>query len=170
MIYIYAINPYVQAPCFTLTCALLCKSCESSPCHSLSVCPAFTLWECCFAGDGTNVTRHFLPRKGQTAVFRAHTAAVRSVSFSPNGQQLLTASDDKSLKVWSVQKQRFIFSLKQHTNWARCARYRPRIACYTRRVYIQSQVCRSSPAGSSRLCALLFPQILTRRTSDHLLW
>lgn len=62
-------------------------------------------------------------RKGESTVFKAHTATVRSVSFSADGQKLVTASDDKSVKVWSVHRQKFIYSLNQHTNWVRCARY-----------------------------------------------
>lgn len=62
-------------------------------------------------------------RKGESTVFKAHTAAVRSVAFSHDGQRLVTASDDKSVKVWSVHRQCFIYSLNQHTNWVRCARY-----------------------------------------------
>lgn len=62
-------------------------------------------------------------RKGESTVFKAHTAAVRSVAFSHDGQRLVTASDDKSVKVWSVHRQCFINSLSQHTNWVRCARY-----------------------------------------------
>ena len=38
-------------------------------------------------------------RKGESTVFKAHTATVRSVDFSNDGQFLVTASDDKSLKV-----------------------------------------------------------------------
>lgn len=56
-------------------------------------------------------------------MFKAHTATVRSVSFSADGQRLVTASDDKSVKVWGVHRQKFIYSLNQHTNWVRCARY-----------------------------------------------
>ena len=41
----------------------------------------------------------FSCRKGESTVFKAHTATVRSVDFSNDGQFLVTASDDKSLKV-----------------------------------------------------------------------
>ena len=37
--------------------------------------------------------------KGDVTVFKAHTSSVRSVEFSGDGEQLLTASDDKSIKV-----------------------------------------------------------------------
>ncbi|KAE8296717.1 POC1 centriolar protein-like protein B Pat-interacting protein 1 [Larimichthys crocea] len=63
--------------------------------------------------------------KGESTVFKAHTAAVRSVAFSHDGHRLVTASDDKSVKVWSVHRQCFIYSLSQHTNWVRCARFSP---------------------------------------------
>lgn len=60
--------------------------------------------------------------KGESTVFKAHTATVRSVHFSSDGQSLLTASDDKTVKVWMVHRQKFLFSLSQHINWVRCAR------------------------------------------------
>ena len=37
--------------------------------------------------------------KGESTVFKAHTATVRSVDFSGDGQALLTSSDDKTIKV-----------------------------------------------------------------------
>ena len=37
--------------------------------------------------------------KGDSTVIKAHAAAVRSVDFSKTGRMLLTASDDKSIKV-----------------------------------------------------------------------
>ena len=37
--------------------------------------------------------------KGESTVFKAHTATVRSVDFSDDGQAFLTSSDDKTIKV-----------------------------------------------------------------------
>lgn len=62
-------------------------------------------------------------RKGESKVIKAHTATVRSVAFSHEGHKLVTASDDKSVKVWSVSRHCFLYSFVQHTNWVRCARY-----------------------------------------------
>ena len=50
----------------------------------------------------------------------------RYVEFNPvDGQHLLTASDDKSVKLWTVDRRRFISSISDHKNWVRCARFSP---------------------------------------------
>ena len=41
----------------------------------------------------------YFNRKGESTVFKAHTATVRSVDFAEDGQFLCTASDDKTVKV-----------------------------------------------------------------------
>ena len=38
---------------------------------------------------------------------KAHTGDVRHVTFSPDGQNLLTSSEDKSVKLWTINKHRF---------------------------------------------------------------
>ena len=37
----------------------------------------------------------------------------------------MTASDDKSIKLWDVGRRRFVQSLCGHMNWVRCARPAP---------------------------------------------
>ncbi|KAJ8603382.1 hypothetical protein CTAYLR_004287 [Chrysophaeum taylorii] len=44
-----------------------------------------------------------LPSRKLVQSFEGHTAAVRSVAFSPSGEFLATASDDNSAKLWDVQ-------------------------------------------------------------------
>ncbi|XP_025914213.1 POC1 centriolar protein homolog B isoform X1 [Apteryx rowi] len=62
---------------------------------------------------------------GESSVLKGHTASVRSVSFSHDGHFLVSASNDKSIKIWSVCHQRLFFSISQHTHWVRCAKFSP---------------------------------------------
>lgn len=39
--------------------------------------------------------------------------------------QLVTASNDKNVKLWTVCRRRFIGSFAEHKNWVRCARFSP---------------------------------------------
>ena len=43
--------------------------------------------------------------------FRGHVGSIKAVAFSPDGQRLLSGSDDKSMRLWDVatgvQVQRF---------------------------------------------------------------
>lgn len=43
--------------------------------------------------------------------------------FNADGQFLLSASDDKTIKMWSVIERKFIQTLKGHTNWIRKAQF-----------------------------------------------
>ena len=61
-------------------------------------------------------------RQGDSETFKAHMGTVRSVDFSPDGQQLATGSDDKAIKLWVVSRHKFQFSLTEHKNWVRCVR------------------------------------------------
>lgn len=106
---------------WALTCLLGFLTRDACPSHrcqgflTLDTCPS-----CHCRGFLTLDARSH--RKGESTVFRAHTATVRSVHFCSDGQSLVTASDDKTIKVWSTHRQKFLFSLSQHINWVRCAR------------------------------------------------
>ena len=96
---------------------------------------------------------------------------MRSVSFSSDGASLLTASDDKTMKVWSVPAQRFGCTLSGgHTNWIRSANFSPddrtsksagvsdshpaphRAVLRRPRFFVQVELvgaaCRTSPSGT----------------------
>jgi WD40 repeat protein/serine/threonine protein kinase len=47
---------------------------------------------------------------------RGHTAGVSSVAFSPNGQRILTGSDDKTAKVWDAATGNYLFTLTEHSS------------------------------------------------------
>lgn len=68
---------------------------------------------------------HVFCSKGESTVFKAHHGAVRSVDFSTDGQYLLTSSDDKFVKMWTVHRQKFQFTLTGHSNWVRSAKFSP---------------------------------------------
>ncbi|CAF1164241.1 unnamed protein product, partial [Adineta ricciae] len=70
------------------------------------------------SGSKDKKVRLWIPSvKGESTVFKAHTGAVRCVDFATDGQSLLTSSEDKTIKIWTVHRQKFQFSLNQHSNW-----------------------------------------------------
>lgn len=50
---------------------------------------------------------------------------VRSVAFHPKDKKLVSATDDKAVKLWSIETKRFLQSFLGHTNRVNCARYSP---------------------------------------------
>ena len=46
--------------------------------------------------------------KGESTEFKAHTATVRSVDFSQDGQSMCSASDDKSIKVIHITNNKYL--------------------------------------------------------------
>ena len=42
-----------------------------------------------------------------------------------SSDQMITASDDKTIKIWAVNRQQFQASLIGHNNWVRTARFSP---------------------------------------------
>ena len=57
----------------------------------------------------------------KTKTIKGHTSAVRSVEFSYDGRNILTASDDKSVKLWDIDTLKFKGSFIRHTNWVTSA-------------------------------------------------
>lgn len=67
-----------------------------------------------------NLTDLYNPKH---TTIKAHTACVRHCSFSPDSQLLISASDDKTAKIFQVHGQKFVTTLKGHTNWLSCAEF-----------------------------------------------
>ena len=63
--------------------------------------------------------------RGVNECIKAHAGAVRSVDFSFNGDLLLSAGDDKCVKLWGLPSRRFWKSLQGHANWVRSASFSP---------------------------------------------
>ncbi len=55
---------------------------------------------------------------------KGHTATVNSANFSPDGSKIVTASDDKTARVWDV-KGNLIADLKGHTDTVNSANFSP---------------------------------------------
>lgn len=62
---------------------------------------------------------------GKSLTLKGHGKGVRSVAFSRDGQLLLTASDDKAVKLWSVASRKFRGGLQGHSHWVRSAVFGP---------------------------------------------
>lgn len=73
--------------------------------------------------------------KGEFVSIKAHSAGVRSACFNPvKTSEFVTCSNDKSIKLWSVQhfktktttkfkNHEFITSFTNHTNWVRSVKF-----------------------------------------------
>lgn len=55
-----------------------------------------------WAADGTGIP----------VILRGHTDALNSAQWSPNGERIVTASDDKTARIWSAADARELFQLK----------------------------------------------------------
>jgi centriolar protein POC1 len=55
------------------------------------------------SASADRTVRLWLPSaKGESVCIKGHTGGVRSVSFSKDCKRVITASDDKTCKVWSL--------------------------------------------------------------------
>lgn len=52
-------------------------------------------------------------------------SSVNSIEFHPKDRKLVTATDDKAVKLWSLETKRFLQSFLGHTNRVNVARYSP---------------------------------------------
>jgi len=51
----------------------------------------------------------------ETAILKAHSSSVNALSVTPDGKILISGAEDKTIKLWSLPKGRFIKTLEQHT-------------------------------------------------------
>jgi WD40 repeat protein len=50
---------------------------------------------------------------------------VYSIAYSPDGQRIVTGSDDYTAKVWDAKTGTELLTLKGHTNWVYSIAYSP---------------------------------------------
>jgi WD40 repeat protein/tetratricopeptide (TPR) repeat protein len=70
---------------------------------------------------------HFVYRlcHSDLLTLKGHTDYVTSASFSPDGTRIVTASGDKTARVWDAKSGAEIFTLKGHTGWVHTTSFSP---------------------------------------------
>src|SRR5262249_22675701 len=70
---------------------------------------------------------HYVHRlcNSQLVTLRGHTGHVHSVSFSPDGARLVTASGDQTAKVWDARTGTELLTLRGHTGAVYSASFSP---------------------------------------------
>ncbi|MBA2747736.1 MAG: protein kinase [Tatlockia sp.] len=53
----------------------------------------------------------------QPSTFMGHAGAVNTVVVSPNGKTIISGSDDNTLRIWDLNSQKLLRTLKGHTDW-----------------------------------------------------
>jgi WD40 repeat protein/tRNA A-37 threonylcarbamoyl transferase component Bud32 len=48
---------------------------------------------------------------------KGHSSDVNAIAFTPDGKTIATASDDKTIKLWSLESKQEIRTLKGHSDW-----------------------------------------------------
>ena len=61
----------------------------------------------------------------EVALLTGHTGSVASVSFSPDGQTLASASADSTVRLWAVATGQQLHTLTGHTDWVNSVSYSP---------------------------------------------
>ena len=75
--------------------------------------------------NNTVVVRDANTGEREDRIFQGHSAAVQSVAFSADGWRIVTASDDRTARVWDLQTGGQIAALTEHTAPVRSAVFSP---------------------------------------------
>jgi len=92
--------------------------------------------DCAFSPDGK-----FIASTGKTTIrlwdaetyeelstfkdYKSHDEAVNSCAFSPDSKYLVSASSDKTLKLWDVETKKELLKFEGHTKWVSCCSFNP---------------------------------------------
>ena len=70
------------------------------------------------SAGGNNSIKLWNLEDSEETILGNHTDTVNSIAFSPDGQSLVSGSDDYTLKLWDIQEKRHIGTLKHITDFA----------------------------------------------------
>ena len=69
--------------------------------------------------------RQFLLERPMINIMRGHSGYVRSAAYSPDGKFIVTASSDRTARVWNASTAQLVAELKGHSASVRSAAYSP---------------------------------------------
>ena len=58
-------------------------------------------------------------------VLEGHSGSVLFAAFSPEGKRIVTASSDRTARVWDVTTEKTLATLKGHSDWVNLAAFSP---------------------------------------------
>ncbi len=85
-----------------------------------------------FSMNGLRTSREHLPcnfsgtvLKEENIFSQGHLSVIKCVSYSPDGNQIISGSEDETIKVWDAQTGQCLLTLKGHSSFVNCVAYSP---------------------------------------------
>ena len=101
------------------------------------------------------------PSDSEWNVFRGHDLGVYSVAFSPDGNHVVSASGDKTIRIWEIQTRRMVAGpFKGHTDVVLSVGYSPD----------GQRIVSGSRDGSFNLWDLRCKAAPKGRRGEHVIW
>jgi serine/threonine protein kinase len=66
---------------------------------------------------GLGVSGYVYWHLGRISTLTGHNGEVNAIAFSPDGKKIASGSDDRTIKIWSLNSRRKLRTLKGHSDW-----------------------------------------------------